>query len=1055
MRLAKLELLAYGPFRGLVLDFSAPGLHVVFGRNEAGKSTTLRAITGLLYGIDRNTPDAHVHKMTDLRIGGVLEGRNGDRVRVVRRKGNANTLLDAQGDPLDEAVVKRLLGAVTQETFRNAFGLDHDTLAAGARALLEGKGDLGESLFDASVGGGGDVQRLLAELEAEADKIYKPRATSLPLNEALKSFADAQKTVRERQSLPEAFLAQESALTEAGRDRAERIATTKALKARRERIERGRRRVPLERKRDRALERRAALGAVVGQAERALALRDRFFAYERCLEQRREHVAEAERLGERVVEAARRAGTSDATGAPAAPSLDARKEARVHKLLTDRTALGKQLEVAKNEIARLERELARMSTPEAPADGAEPDTGSIALALDRARALGDIEARIASMRSQNERQKRKLEERALAMGLFEGTLDAFVGLRLPPPVTVERLESRATTLDRTLARLDERAADLEKEAASLAKQTATQTGDFAPPDAAVLQTARALRDEAWKALRDSPSAAARHGAEIEVERLLREADVVADRMIREADRVTTLARLRSESEANAAQLAKLREDRERAMQERVALDVELASLFADAAIRPLGFAEMRQWLARHAQIADARSALREAEESVHDEESKVDRAKRDLVAAIPNIDATSSLADRISFGTRRLAAIEAARRAREDAARAIAKIRDELDERLVARDRDEALLTEVTAKLAELVVPLGIPADASASEVNRSIEALRELLGLVERRGDMESRARVADADARSFEAELTRALVELAPDLASREARDAAATLFQRGQEAKDVAHELATLDAQLEHEGDVALDDADLAIVADSEAASRAVQDLTEQIDDLETETTRLGERIGGLRKGLDEMRAESQAAEAASSAQHHLARVRENAERWARLKLAAVLLSREIERYRDENQGPLLTSSSSLFSRLTLGAFSGIKAAFDEKDRPCLRCVRGDGKTEVDIVGLSDGTRDQLYLSLRLASLLRHSSVAEPTPLVLDDVLIQLDDQRASAALSVLAEVSQEMQILFFTHHARLVELARAAVSSDRLVVHELVSDPAQSAIASAST
>ncbi|MCW5835473.1 MAG: AAA family ATPase [Labilithrix sp.] len=205
MRLATLELLAYGPFRGVALDFSSPGVHVVLGRNEAGKSTTLRAITGLLYGIDAKTPDAHVHRFADLRVGGVLEDAAGARVRVIRRKGNANTLLDEREQPLDEGVMKKLLGGVSKETFTHAFGLDHGALEAGAKALLEGRGDLGESLFDASVGGGGEVQRLLAELNAEADRLYKPRGSALPLNDALKSFAEAQKAIREKESRPEAF----------------------------------------------------------------------------------------------------------------------------------------------------------------------------------------------------------------------------------------------------------------------------------------------------------------------------------------------------------------------------------------------------------------------------------------------------------------------------------------------------------------------------------------------------------------------------------------------------------------------------------------------------------------------------------------------------------------------------------------------------------------------------------------------------------------------------------------------------------------------------------
>jgi uncharacterized protein YhaN len=57
------------------------------------------------------------------------------------------------------------------------------------------------------------------------------------------------------------------------------------------------------------------------------------------------------------------------------------------------------------------------------------------------------------------------------------------------------------------------------------------------------------------------------------------------------------------------------------------------------------------------------------------------------------------------------------------------------------------------------------------------------------------------------------------------------------------------------------------------------------------------------------------------------------------------------------------------------------------------------------------------------------------------VLDDVLIQFDDERSRAALEIIAELSTRMQVLFFTHHTRLVDLARAAVPSSALTVHEL--------------
>jgi uncharacterized protein YhaN len=1052
MRLSKLELLAYGPFRGLALDFSAPGIHVVLGRNEAGKSTTLRAITGLLYGIDTKTPDAHVHKFADLRIGGVLEGEGGNRLRVVRRKGNTNTLLNDREQAIDEGLMKKLLAGVSKETFIHAFGLTHEALAAGAQALLEGKGDLGESLFDASVGGGGEVQRLVAALKDEADRLFKPRASSLPLNDALKSFAEAQKSVREKESRPEAFLEQERGLTETIAERDARVKAKTELMSRKARLERARRRLPLERRQRRALEKDAELGLSAEHVRRLEELKERFAGYKVASEQRRAAHAEAERLAERVTDAVRHAGLDSSTSSSSL-RLDARKESRINALLRERTKLLGAIGAGSAEIAKQERELARLrdvdGEPTPPLEG-EHAALQFGAALERARSLGDIETRLATKRAVLERKTKDLEAKATADGLFTGTLAELVALRVPLKASVERLEARVEKATADVVELEERLLVLEKEAHAIERQIAVHAGDFAPPDTSALEGIRGSRDAAWRALREA-SESTRHAAEIEVERLLREADTIADRMIREADRVTALARLRSEAETNARQLAKVKADRKRAIEAQGALDSELGALFAEAKIappHPTAFAEMIAWLDQHAKVSEGYAELRDSESAALEDDHKIEAARRDLRVALGESETNVALrlADLIALGARRLSAIESAQRTAAELARSRVKVRSELDERLAARDRDHAALGDVSTALGELIAPLGVPADASDDEVTRSLKALNDLFALADKRADAESRVRAHDADIRAFETDLGRTIGELAPDLAAQELRDAAPMLFARATEANENAQELKRIVAALEAEGEVTLDEAEHVLVRDDpEGTERLLEELNEQIDEAEADTTRLTERIGGLRSGLDQMRAESNAAEAASTAQLHLARVREHAERWCRVRLAAHLLSREIERYREENQGPLLASSSTLFSRLTLGSFSGVKAGFDDKDRPGLRCVRADGTTEVDVTGLSDGTRDQLYLSLRLASLLRRADLAEPMPLVLDDVLIQLDDQRASAALGVLAEVSKKMQVLFFTHHARLVDLARASVAPTELTVHELVSGP----------
>jgi uncharacterized protein YhaN len=87
------------------------------------------------------------------------------------------------------------------------------------------------------------------------------------------------------------------------------------------------------------------------------------------------------------------------------------------------------------------------------------------------------------------------------------------------------------------------------------------------------------------------------------------------------------------------------------------------------------------------------------------------------------------------------------------------------------------------------------------------------------------------------------------------------------------------------------------------------------------------------------------------------------------------------------------------------------------------------------------MSSGTRDQLYLALRLASLEKYMESAEPMPFIVDDILVHFDDERSRATLGVLAELARKTQIILFTHHRRLVEQAQALDATVPVMVHVL--------------
>ena len=179
---------------------------------------------------------------------------------------------------------------------------------------------------------------------------------------------------------------------------------------------------------------------------------------------------------------------------------------------------------------------------------------------------------------------------------------------------------------------------------------------------------------------------------------------------------------------------------------------------------------------------------------------------------------------------------------------------------------------------------------------------------------------------------------------------------------------------------------------------------------------------------------------AADAAEKVEQRVAELREHAERYVRLHLAAWALTEAIDAYRREHKAPLLKRADELFPTLTCNRFEGLEASFDEADEPVLVGVRASGEN-VPVSRMSTGTREQLYLALRLASLERHVELHGPMPVILDDVVLHSDPRRKSAILRALADLGRHTQVIAFTHDPQVVALAQNAVDHDLLTVHEL--------------
>jgi uncharacterized protein YhaN len=403
-----------------------------------------------------------------------------------------------------------------------------------------------------------------------------------------------------------------------------------------------------------------------------------------------------------------------------------------------------------------------------------------------------------------------------------------------------------------------------------------------------------------------------------------------------------------------------------------------------------------------------------------------------------------------------------------------------------------------------LMTELGLAPDAGPGEVSDDLQAIADAVAKVEAATLLRTRIAGIDRDATAFIAQTRDCLGRLAVDLLERPVEEAILTLHARLDEQRAIKTRLEELRAQaIRTEEEIR--DAETAIAAAdrvlAELCRQAACETPEQLplieervrdrrrlaaelEDVERALMRAGDGLGiaalaqeaavvdqdrvvmrlaeidarleqELRpahralieekadadRALKAMGGEGTAAALAEESQQLLAGIRTQAEQYVRLKLAARILRDEIERFRRQNSDPILGRTSRYFARLTCGAFSAVETDFDEADQPVLVGLRNSGE-RLRVEAMSTGTRDQLYLALRLANLEHYLQGAEPMPFVVDDILIQFDDERALATLATLADFSAKTQVILFTHHGRDIEQARQLdPSQERVWVHRL--------------
>jgi len=198
-----------------------------------------------------------------------------------------------------------------------------------------------------------------------------------------------------------------------------------------------------------------------------------------------------------------------------------------------------------------------------------------------------------------------------------------------------------------------------------------------------------------------------------------------------------------------------------------------------------------------------------------------------------------------------------------------------------------------------------------------------------------------------------------------------------------------------------------------ADEEMLSSRIEELREEEAALNLEYQELLERKGALGAVMEQLLQEGERQRLAAELEMLLAGLDADMERYAVLSVSQSLIESTKRIYEKEKQPIVLRHASHYMSKLTEGRYLRVSA---DPKRSGIR-VEDRENTVLDSGFLSRGTAEQLYLSMRLA-LAKESSPSLKLPLLLDDLFVNFDGNRLKAAADLVAELSGERQILFFT-------------------------------------
>ena len=209
---------------------------------------------------------------------------------------------------------------------------------------------------------------------------------------------------------------------------------------------------------------------------------------------------------------------------------------------------------------------------------------------------------------------------------------------------------------------------------------------------------------------------------------------------------------------------------------------------------------------------------------------------------------------------------------------------------------------------------------------------------------------------------------------------------------------------------------------------------EELSLAFQNVEAERTLLLEERGGLDNELERLTGEEESSRLRTHRETLVEQLRECAREWSKLAVAEALLEKTRQKFEEERQPRVIQHAQEFFSHITGQRYERLFVPIGDRTVTVMDGAGGAKQPGA----LSRGTREQLYLALRFGLVREFGEHAERLPVVVDEVLVNFDPERARLAAEAFAALSETNQVLVFTCHPGTADLFAEAAGAQVIEV-----------------